>query len=55
MSDENGKKIDLTSYLELITKYSNNSVWFKIEEQSGKFFIILFYDNRSNQANGEDL
>lgn len=55
VSDENGNKIDLHSYLELLTKYSKNSVWFKIEEQYGKFYVTLFYDNESNRANGEDL
>ncbi len=55
VSDESGNEIDLHSYLELLTKYSNNSVWFKIEEQYGKFYIALFYDNNNNRANGEDL
>lgn len=55
LSDENGNKIDLHSYLELLTKYSKNSVWFKIEEQYGKFYVALFYDNEYNRANGEDL
>lgn len=55
ISDDNGNKIDLHSYLEMLTKYSKNSVWFKIEEQYGEFFITLFYDNGNNRANGEDL
>ncbi len=33
----------------------NNSVWFKIEEQYGRYFIMMFYDNERNKANGEDL
>ncbi len=55
ISDENGNKIDLHSYLEMLTKYSKNSVWFSIDEQYGNFYIALFYDNGNNQANGEDL
>ena len=34
---------------------SNNSVWFKIFEHYGKYYIGIYYDNLSNQPNGEDL
>lgn len=31
-------------------------VWFMIaEDERGKYYINLFYDNKLNQANGEDL
>ncbi len=33
----------------------NRSVWFKINEEYGKYSIIIFYDNVFNRANGEDL
>jgi hypothetical protein len=39
----------------LMDKYSKNSVWFAIDELYGKYYIIMFYDNGYNQANGEDL
>ena len=30
-------------------------VWFRIEEDRGKYRIIMYYDNKFNMANGEDL
>lgn len=34
---------------------SNRVVWFMIVENYGKYYIAMFYDNKYNQANGEDL
>ncbi len=31
------------------------SVWFRINEVYGKYYISIFYDNEYNRANGEDL
>lgn len=31
------------------------SVWFRICEIYGKYYIAMFYDNEYNHANGEDL
>lgn len=31
------------------------SVWFRICEQYGEYYIAMYYDNEYNQANGEDL
>lgn len=33
----------------------NRSVWFMIDERYGKYYIIMYYDNEYNHANGEDL
>lgn len=33
----------------------NKCVWFKIREVYGEFRIAMFYDNKLNEANGEDL
>lgn len=30
-------------------------VWFRIQSYNGKYFISMFYDNKYNQADGEDL
>lgn len=30
-------------------------VWFTISEEYGSYYIIIYYDNLYNQANGEDL
>ena len=35
--------------------YLKKSVWFMINERFGKYYIIMYYDNGYNQANGEDL
>lgn len=34
---------------------TKKSVWFMISESYGKYYIIMFYDNEYNRANGEDL
>lgn len=36
-------------------RYYRNSVWFRIEEHYGRYYIMMFYDNEYNRANGEDL
>ena len=33
----------------------NRQVWFTIDEQYGKYRIMMYYDNVYNQANGDDL
>jgi hypothetical protein len=33
----------------------NKVVWFMINELNGEYYITMFYDNKYNQANGEDL
>lgn len=33
----------------------NKSVWFMIKENFGKYYIVMYYDNEYNNANGEDL
>ena len=30
-------------------------VWFKIKEYYGKYYIVMYYDNEYNKADGEDL
>jgi hypothetical protein len=45
----------LTAYSYLIEKYSKKSVWFMIDEFAGKYYIVMYYDNEYNKANGEDL
>lgn len=45
-------KMTLEYMMEL---YSKKPVWFMISDHYGKYFITMFYDNKYNQANGEDL
>lgn len=33
----------------------NRYVWFTIIESHGEYYITMFYENKSNEANGEDL
>ena len=33
----------------------NRVVWFMIDEEYGRYKILMFYDNGYNQANGDDL
>lgn len=34
---------------------ANRSVWFRIFNKYGKYRIVMYYDNKYNEANGEDL
>lgn len=34
---------------------SKKSVWFMISERYGEYYILMYYDNEYNRANGEDL
>lgn len=42
-----------TEYLQEV--YLKKSVWFKISDYHGEFYITMYYDNECNRANGEDL
>ena len=35
--------------------FSKKYVWFCIAEFQGKYYIYMYYDNKYNEANGEDL
>lgn len=40
---------------QLKEKAKKKIVWFTISEEYGDYYIIIYYDNLNNQANGEDL
>jgi hypothetical protein len=44
--------IGLEAAYELLAK---KSVWFMIDERNGQYGILMYYDNKQNEANGEDL
>ena len=49
-----------TEFVQEMTLYAmdvwtKKSVWFMIAEFSGKYYIAMYYDNKYNEANGEDL
>lgn len=45
----------LAAYLDGMKSLADGDVWFMIHEYYGRFQIGLYYDNRHNQAHGEDL
>lgn len=45
----------LFKFMEGMYSLADGDVWFMIHEQYGSYQIVLYYDNRHNQANGEDL
>lgn len=50
------KKVKQTLILHAYEKYSQRTVWFTIsKDNGGKYYITMYYDNKYNGANGEDL
>ncbi|MGM9831422.1 MAG: hypothetical protein ACI3Z5_05335 [Paludibacteraceae bacterium] len=41
--------------LKALQSMQNKSVWFMINQIYGKYYIVMYYDNEYNHANGEDL
>ena len=55
-ADEATKKDMLASIISLgLDIIDKKSVWFRISEYYGKYYIVMYYDNEYNHANGEDL
>ncbi|SHF61533.1 hypothetical protein SAMN05444405_11149 [Bacteroides luti] len=54
-TEELQKDMIMTGFSYMMEKYSKKSVWFMINEDYGKYYISIFYDNEYNRANGEDL
>lgn len=50
-------KKDIADITDKITldEFSMKTVWFKIVRDNGEYYICMYYDNKYNQANGEDL
>lgn len=43
-------------YKDEIEKYFKKTEWFMIkEERYGKYYIVMYYDNEYNSANGDGL
>ena len=54
------KKMEASKYIQnyaydLFSSALNRQVWFMIDERYGEYRILMYYDNKLNQANGEDL
>lgn len=54
-TEELKNKMLTTALSCIVEQNSKRSVWFMINEYYGKYYITMFYDNRYNMANGEDL
>lgn len=51
----NGKLLYMACVESKRQAIENKQVWFTIEESYGEYQIMMFYDNKYNEANGEDL
>ena len=54
------EELQADEFLEKVLRYTfelveKKTVWFMIVNESGSYRILMYYDNKSNQANGEDL
>lgn len=49
---QESKSVALELGIDLLFK---KTVWFRISEHYGKYYITMYYDNEYNHANGEDL
>lgn len=54
-SEELKTDLEFDALSHLLDVYSMSSVWFMIDEQYGKYRILMYYDNEYNHSNGEDL
>ncbi|MDR2887341.1 MAG: hypothetical protein LBV26_04970 [Bacteroidales bacterium] len=54
-TEEIQEDVITTAISYMLEKYSKRTVWFMIDERYGKYYIIMFYDNEYNRADGEDL
>lgn len=52
LTDEERNQVHFDITLEVISK---KQVWFTISEFEGKYYISMYYDNKYNESNGEDL
>jgi hypothetical protein len=57
LSDKEIEQISSSSIFKNLIddKQFNKVVWFRIEKFKGEYYIVMYYDNKYNEANGEDL
>lgn len=49
------KTVQTTIELALFQEMTKRNVWFTISEDQGEYYITIFYENKYNEANGDDL
>lgn len=54
-SEEIMKEVDDVATRISLDLFHMKSVWFRICENYGEYYIAMYYDNEYNRANGEDL
>lgn len=54
-SEEVQAKILEKAFMYTLQIVENKTVWFMIDNSGGSYRILMYYDNKLNQANGEDL
>lgn len=54
-TEEQASDIKYMASLYMLELFSKRSVWFLIDEQYGKYRIVMYYDNEYNHSYGEDL
>lgn len=54
LSDDE-KSVMLKEVVDLLLESTKKHVWFRIDNDYGKYSIAMYYDNEYNKANGEDL
>ena len=54
-TEEISKVIQIQYISNKINYRLNKKVWFMIAEHAGKYYICMYYDNKYNEADGEDL
>ena len=55
LTEEQTQELMTEVLLYMTEKFYNRSVWFMIDEMYGDYYILLYYDNEYNHADGEDL
>ena len=55
LTEEQTQELMTEVLLYMTEKFYNRSVWFMIDEMYGDYYVLLYYDNGYNQADGEDL
>lgn len=55
LSEQAAKEVSQAIFQYAMNTAGKKSVWFMITEHYGQYYIVLYYDNKYNQANGEDL
>lgn len=55
LSEEETKGVEMLAASYVYDKIVKKSVWFMIAQNSDRYYIVMYYDNVYNEANGEDL